>query len=219
MRKTVLKLPFTPQQFSITIKNQKFNFLCPGDPDSVLDSITDDQYEKDQFLPYWVDHWPAAQILFPFILDASIAAHISACELGCGLGVISTALASKNIKTVSIDISPQACIFAFENIYRNSGIPRVLSTDWRYIGLLQTFDLIVASDVLYEERWIEPILTCIKQLLNPGGKAWIADPCRRHWEAFKAASRAFGFSAHVIHKGIANEGKTTVEILELKAQD
>ena len=58
-----------------------------------------------------------------------------------------------------------------DGLQTHGGAARVVCADWRRLPFRKRFDLIVASDVLYEERWIDPILDCIEQF---GGAAWIA---------------------------------------------
>lgn len=207
-------MPFLSQEFTLNTRVNSLRFLCPEDPDLVLNSISNEQYEKDKFLPYWAEHWPSAEVMFPFIENSVFPADYQICELGCGLGTISTILSQKNRSVFSVDISLHACIYAKENIRRNGGTPKVIVSDWRSMAFKSGFDLIIASDVLYEERWIEPILNCIKSLLKTDGKAWIADPCRRFWNSFKQAAVQSGFSVKTIHSGTANNNKTTVEIIE-----
>lgn len=211
-------MPFPSQEFIISEADKTFHFLCPRNPDDVLNAISDEQYEKDKFLPYWTEHWPSAQVLFPFILKNIPPKTLKICEMGCGLGIISAALNSIKQSVVSIDISPYACIFSYKNICINGGSPKVVVSDWRAIAFKTQFDLIVASDILYEERWIEPVLSCIKVLLKKDGKAWIADPCRRFWNTFKKIAVQNGFSVNTIHEGSANEGKVCVEIVELQIE-
>ena len=40
------------------------------------------------------------------------------------------------------------------------------------------WELVLASDVLYERRDVDPLLTTLPRLLAPNGEAWIADPGR-----------------------------------------
>ncbi len=213
---TTNQMPFPSQEITLNTREKTLKLLCPQDPEMVLNSITDEQYEKDKFLPYWAEHWPSAQVLFPFIEKSKTqlsTPNTRICELGCGLGIVSSLLAQFNHSVFSVDISPQACIYSKENISRNGGISRVIVSDWRAMAFKKEFDLVVASDVLYEQRWIDPVLNCIKGLLKPGGKAWIADPCRRFWEIFKQTAAQSGFTVKIIHNGTVN--KTKVEIVEL----
>ncbi|MDO5577424.1 MAG: methyltransferase domain-containing protein, partial [Fibrobacter sp.] len=170
-------LPFFPKHADVTSEGYSLQFLSPKDLDIVLDSITDSEFNKDEFLPYWAHHWPSAEKFLSYILRYPFEKDICVCELGCGLGVLSSAFSIRKCKTYSIDISYQACKYSFQNVTLNGGTPRVICSDWRHTGLNKKFDLIAASDILYEARWIEPVLNCINSLLAPGGKVWIADPC------------------------------------------
>jgi hypothetical protein len=48
---------------------------------------------------------------------------------------------------------------------------------------------VLASDVLYERRDVEPLLSLLPRLLATHGEAWIADPGRPPAEAFLDAAR------------------------------
>lgn len=208
-------LPFTPYEFSIPGEQQSLKVMAPADPDAVLGAITEDQFGKDKYSPYWAEHWPSAHVLLPFLSRQTFPQNTQICELGSGLGVISSLLAQKLLSTIATDISPAACVFARTNIIRNNGTARVVCCDWRSLPFKRTFNLIIASDILYEEGWVEPILTSIKALLKTGGKAWIADPCRTWWDLFKQRSAFYGFSSAVLSRG-PGPRKSTIEILELK---
>jgi predicted nicotinamide N-methyase len=46
------------------------------------------------------------------------------------------------------------------------------------------WDLVLASDVLYEERNVLPLLEALDTLVGPAGEVWLTDPRRRHTPAF-----------------------------------
>ena len=48
----------------------------------------------------------------------------------------------------------------------------------------ETFDLVLAADVLYEERNALPLLDLLDRCVAADGEALIADPGRRHARAF-----------------------------------
>lgn len=210
------QLPFPSVPFSISHKETSFNFHRPAEPDAVLDAVPEKSYEIDRFLPYWAENWPSATPFFHYILDMPFPGESTALELGCGLGVLSTALSLKNLFTVSVDISPESCLFAQHNIHLNNTHSNLIVSDWRSLSFKNVlFDLIVASDVLYEERWISVILTCIETFLNKEGKALIADPCRRYWHQFKETAKKHDFDVVLLHKEKVGLSETTVEIIEL----
>jgi 2-polyprenyl-3-methyl-5-hydroxy-6-metoxy-1,4-benzoquinol methylase len=206
---------FKETDLVIKSKNGTLNFTCPANPDEVLDSITEEQYEKDCFLPYWAELWPSSKVFFEFIDKQHFPSGTLVCELGCGLGIISSLLASKGCTVISVDIAIDGCGYTHTNIERNGFTPRVICGDWRNIALKKRFDIVAASDVLYESRWIHPVLSCIGSLLKENGKAWIADPCRRHWEEFKTAAISSGFKSRICANGLTDNKLTKVEIIEL----
>jgi len=181
--------------------------------------MSNEEYEKDKFLPYWAQRWPACLPLLEFLnanFKEIFAKYAMVCELGCGLGIMSAFLSSKNITTIATDISLDSCKYAFANIRNHSTKDRVVCADWRTSPFTARFDAIVASDVLYEQRWVDPIIHFIYSGLNPGGFALIADPCRNWWNGFKKAAIAAGFIVLVVNTSHINNNKTCVEIIRLQ---
>ena len=214
-------LPFDPTEFTLETSRPSapLKLMRPKDPDSVLETITDEEYEKDKFLPYWAEIWPSSQSLYKYLLEEmniGVDTGGHALEMGCGIGSISALLASKGMYCTAADISPQACMYALYNMKNNGGIGSALCCDFRYPPLINNkFDLIIASDVLYERRWIEPVLTFIQNMIAMNGQALIADPCRSHWEEFKITAEHRGMDVGVVKSEIINDGKTKIEILRI----
>jgi|WetSurMetagenome_2_1015567.scaffolds.fasta_scaffold00046_46 predicted nicotinamide N-methyase len=193
-------------------------FVRPADPEKILDSLTDEEYEKDKMLPYWAEQWPASFGLYRYLEARCRYILPSAglvCELGGGIGVISSLIAANGIRCVATDISFNACLFSRYNMHSNATHAPVACFDWRHSCFGRVFDCIVASDIIYEERWIEPVLGFLRDTLVDGGFALIADPRRQWWEPFQHNVPAFGFSCKVSGEEPANDGKTRVEILKL----
>ena len=209
-------LPYRTAPFALSHEGRTFTFAMPADFDDVFDTIAEEHYEKDRFLPYWAEKWPSTAPFFSFLMNERLPGGARICELGCGLGVIAAALAAKGHEIIATDIAPEGCRFAFSNIAANGGAPRVVCADWRAMPFRKKFDLIVASDILYEERWIGPILDCIDTLLSRGGEAIIADPCRRFWVLFKRRAVERGFSLSIRERASIDSGKTEVEILSIR---
>jgi len=212
-REMIIDIPGSPSKYT------SWRFSLPSNPDAVLDTITDEQFDKDQFLPYWVEHWPSAQILFRYLHDTPLHSYKHSCEIGCGLGIISSLLASNGLDVVSTDISLPACQFAAENIRGNAGIPRVLCSDWRHLPFKTTFDLVVGSDILYEKRWIAPVVEAIDTILSSDGTVLVADPCRVHWEPFKDYAMNHGFSCGIIHSEHYESTNMVIEIAALRRRN
>jgi predicted nicotinamide N-methyase len=82
---------------------------------------------------------------------------------------------------LATDWSAAAVERAADNARRNGAQLDTLVCSWAQPAPLEArgpFDLVLASDVLYESRDVEPLLALLPRLLAPGGEAWIADPGR-----------------------------------------
>ena len=211
----IRELPFETAEFTLSADNMSFTFLQPSDADAVLDSVPESAYTKDRFLPYWAENWPSAAPFFSLLHRQNIRPASTVLDLGTGLGILATALSAKGVFIVGLDISPDSCQFAAFNMRRNNEVARVVCADWRAFPFNCRFDLIVASDILYEERWIPVILDALDLLLQSNGCAWIADPCRRFWVPFKNAATARQYSIRTLHhEPASSSGK--IEIIELR---
>lgn len=209
------KLPFDASTFAVALGSSERVFVRPRDADTVLAAITDEQFRHDEQLPYWAEHWPSADVLVRYVYRNRPAHGSRACELGCGLGVVSSILAAEGVRVVATDISQTACRYTRANCSGAAAAAQVICADWRYPPMHQAFDLVVGADVLYEARWVDPVLTCIHDLLLPGGTALIADPRRGHWQAFQDLAVRTGFAAEIVHTETLNHGRTSVDILRL----
>lgn len=210
-----MKLPFQSKSILYNDGHQHLRITLPVNPDVVFDTITEEQYAKDKFLPYWAELWPSTSLLLTYLNRHPIPDNFRVCELGCGLGIISTSLALHHEFIVATDIAFHGCEFTSYNIMTNGGIARTVCTDWRHLPFRSgTFDLIIASDVLYEERWISPLLQSTSQL-SEKGRLLVADPCRRFWQPFKDQVNGYGLNQRLLEHETTADGKTTVEILEV----
>lgn len=212
----MLPLPFT--RFSMCYKNEHYEFVRPADPESILDSMSDEEYDKDKMLPYWAEQWPASFAMFNFMAGHGRAALLPngyVVELGSGLGIVASICAKKGIRCVATDISLSACRFSRHNILLHAQNAFVICADWRHVCLRPRIDCVIASDIIYEQRWIAPVLQFLNATLAPGGIAFIADPCRQWWEEFKMSAHKAGFATSLAGEEYVNEGKTRVEILRL----
>lgn len=95
---------------------------------------------------------------------------------------------------LSTDYYEDALDVTRANVFRNLGtIARTRLVDWRHLPVdLGTFDLVFASDVLYEKEYAELLPVLLRGLLAPGGMALIADPGRVAAPMFVEACAAHG---------------------------
>jgi predicted nicotinamide N-methyase len=156
-------------------------------PRDGLDLLDEEAFEHNQFLPYWADLWPSAVALADVVARRPPTGK-TVVELGCGIALPGIVAARGRAADVLLaDWSPDAIAFAADNAAHNGVRVRTAVASWEQPEQLRTdggWDLVLASDVLYEERNVLPLLEALDALVGPAGEAWITDPRRRHTPAF-----------------------------------
>jgi predicted nicotinamide N-methyase len=162
----------------------------PRDADALL---SEDQFEHEEFLPYWAELWSSGVALAHDVARRSLRGA-AVLELGCGLGLPSIAAALAGGRVLATDWSPEAVHATADNARRNGveletavvpwGAPEPLleRAPWRWV---------LASDVLYEQRNVDLLLELLPRLVDRRGEVLLADPSRRPAERFleRAAER------------------------------
>jgi len=159
-----------------TIDQHTFSILKPANSD---DLIREEDFVKDERLPYWADVWPSSIVLAEKLLELDGAGR-TAIELGCGVGLSTLAATTAGFDVLATDYYEDALDVTRANVFRNLGtVARTRLVDWRHLpDDLGTFDLLFASDVLYEKEYAELLPSILRSLLTPAGIALIADPGR-----------------------------------------
>jgi predicted nicotinamide N-methyase len=142
---------------SVVLAGVELRLERPASPEALIDEA---EFERDEFLPYWAELWPAATALAEALPDV---AGLRVVELGCGLGVTSLVAAAKGAEVTATDWSADAIELLRANAARNGLVLRAEARDWRE-PWDERFDLALASDVLYERRNVEPVLARLREL-------------------------------------------------------
>jgi ETFB lysine methyltransferase len=171
-----LRRRFRVTETTVDVGARSLTVLHPANAD---DLISEEDYVRDERLPYWADIWPSARVLAARIIVANAEGR-SLIELGCGAGLVASAAASAGFEVVATDYYDDALLFARVNAYRNSGHEiKTRHLDWRQLppdG--ERFDRVVASDVLYEHTYGPLVAEALDRFLSPAGYALMADPGR-----------------------------------------
>lgn len=199
-----------------TVDERTFSILKPANSD---DLIREEDFVKDERLPYWADVWPSSIILAARLLQLKGRGK-TALELGCGVGLSTLAATSAGFDVLSTDYYEDALDVTRANVFRNLGtIARTRLVDWRHLPQdLGTFDLVFASDVLYEKEYAELLPMLLRGLLAPGGLALIADPGRVAAPAFVEACAAHGLDIRRKESRPfeAGEIRQTIDVYEIR---
>ena len=106
--------------------------------------------------------------------------------------VVATTLALEGYAVTATDYYDDALEFTRLNAWRNAGVAvETRNVDWRsFPSDLGRFDLVVASDFLYERPYAALLAHALNMTLDAKGKAIIADPGRIAIAAFLDECRA-----------------------------
>jgi len=149
--------------------------------DELIDQVSDDEFNIDERLPYWGELWPSAIALSRFIFDnANLIVDKSILELGCGLGLTSiAAIIQRPKQLICTDYEEPALELTKKNIKLNKlEVPVLRLLDWRNPDLDNKFEIILASDILYEKRFFQPLIDLIGKYLVTDGTLILAEPNR-----------------------------------------
>jgi ETFB lysine methyltransferase len=210
-----LERRFRTTRTIVTASGHTIELVHPANPEDLIDEA---DFERDERLPYWADLWPAAVVLARRVA-AMRSAGRALLELGCGAGLVATAAALSGFGVTATDYYADSLLFTRLNVARNAGSdPAVRLVDWRdFPSDLGTFDVVVASDVLYEHTYGALVAAAIARTLRPAGLAILADPGRVAAGDFIDAARGRGLEVWTADRVRYTHGEATqtIDLYEL----
>ena len=215
-READLRRRFRVAEVAVPLGDAVVELLRPENSDAL---IREEDYVRDERLPYWADLWPSSHALARHVatLDGRGRRLL---ELGCGVGLASVAAARAGFHVTATDYYDDAIAFARVNVARNgSSPPAVRMVDWSKLPPdLPAFDCVIASDVLYEPRYPALVAEVLSRTLAANGEGLIADPGRVAAPAFPVECEARGLSVASCATIPYVEGaiRQTIEILTVR---
>lgn len=205
----------------VEIAGHLFDIAALKDAAGLLDDpVYAKRFVDEDFAPYGLELWPASFVLADLLLRTEPWGERRALELGCGVGVVSIAASRAGWDVVATDHYDLALEFARYNAERSHvRVGRFDHMDWRTPPDYRPFDLVIASDVLYQREDHAPILGCVDRFLSATGKCWIADPNRPSAERFPEAVRgrgAFSISAFNHEAPLPDARPVSARVFELR---
>lgn len=179
-------------------------------------------------LPLWAKVWPGSIVLGRFLRKLAFPSQ-SLLELGAGSAVVSLIAANLGFEKIwATDQNSDALNAAKANVLNNKLEAQIKV---QYLDVLDSlsfkdlpsFDLIVASELLYLEELHRPILELLKSNLAPQGQAvFCTDLARKKPQFASLATKDFEvIKGHLGLKSLDEEGELEhriYEILILKAK-
>jgi predicted nicotinamide N-methyase len=181
--------------------------------DNLIDQVSDDQFNVDERLPYWAELWPSAIALSRFVANNSdLVKSKTTLELGCGLGLTSISISLQNPSYLLLtDYEQGALDMTMHNFKLNRlPLPDLKQLDWRSPDLDRQFQRIIASDIIYEERFFHPLIEIFQSHLRDDGKIIIAEPNRSVSREFFEMLRNHGYIYSVTNKSVMQNNQNII---------
>lgn len=140
--------------------------------------------------------WPSSLVLAHFISDYNIGSK-RVLEIGCGMALTSLLLNKQCADITATDYHPETGKFLQRNALLNDGQPIAYEqVDWADgQDNLGRFDLIVGSDLLYEDEHVALLANFIDDHAKPTCEVILVDPGRGRKNKLSARMIKFGYSS------------------------
>lgn len=140
--------------------------------------------------------WPSSLVLAHFI-DNYETTSKRILEVGCGMALTSLLLNKQAADITATDYHPEAQRFLQRNaLLNNDNAITFEQTDWAAKNdSLGLFDLIIGSDLLYEDDHIKLLANFIEQHSKPNCEVIIVDPGRGRKSKLSTQMIEHGFSS------------------------
>lgn len=174
---------------------------------------------SDEAFPLFGMVWPSSIALAHRLLDHDIKGK-RILEIGCGLGLVSQLLKLRGADITAMDIHPIVSELLARNcrLNRIEPIPFIAASWGDHHTDFGTFDLIVASDVLYEPDHVRTLPGFLRNHLRPDGEVIIVDPDRGQGDLFREDMVREGFDVKVHHQADSNFEGLIMQFVQVRGQ-
>lgn len=182
----------------VTACGRPWELLRAANLEELWEAMTEDPRNfEDERLPYWTELWPSSLVLARWLeLRRAELAGRRCLDLGCGLGLTALVGAWLGARVLGLDYEMEAVRFAARNAEHNKVCPGPLWAvmDWRQPALRPGgIDRIWGGDIMYEKRFVAPVMRFLAHALAADGVAWLAEPGRSVYDAFLQALHGGGW--------------------------
>lgn len=211
-----LRAQFDVVEETVSVAGIDYRMLHPRSTDDLID---DHDFIHDERIPYWAEIWPSARVLAQRVgqMDGGARRFL---ELGCAVGMVSTVAIRAGFDVLATDYYQEALEFSRLNALRNDlPAPAVQLVDWRrWPQDLGRFDVVAASDVIYEKQYPALVAEAFRRALTVNGLGLFTDPSRRNLPAFVAECRNRDLRIECVDNVPYDDGKSkvTVQVYEIR---
>ena len=193
MKDCGIKARAAGNKFLLEDNIRHWQLLRYGDLEELWEAMGSD--DSDERIPYWTELWPASLALGEWLKSKAEDIKNKIClELGCGLGFTAIIGQQLGAEMLASDYELAALEYCRRNAAVNMAPLLCIAMDWRAPALAQgSLERLWGADVIYEKRFIDPVLDLADYILAEKGLAWFAEPGRAIFDLFRQKAAARGY--------------------------
>lgn len=159
------------------------SIVCKTKRDISVETPLDKRDGESLGWGYWDRVWPPEVALSEFLIHQFFPTKLTGVkvlEIGCGTGLAGVVAAQLGAFTMFSDMVP----LTLEGVKETCQLNRIsnfdtCTLDWsEKIASKERYDLVLGSEVFYDEAILADISHVLEQVLAPGGKGMFCDPNR-----------------------------------------
>lgn len=164
--------------------------------------------------PLWIKIWEASIVLCEHLSQRDINMNAQILELGAGIGLTGMMLGAKGHHVTLSDYNDDALALLKKNVEHNRfNNVQVKKLDWSQPDTSEMYDIVLGSELIYKEEFIEPLLDLLRNCLKPDGAIFIAhDMNRKNMAIFLNKSEKY-FTIQSKAKSLKSNGNVNKIIL------
>lgn len=195
------------KNFDIHLKTLKNKQQFSDDEDEAKDLGI-----NDTLWPIFGVLWPASLILARLMDDYSVDEK-SILEVGCGISLSSLVLNKRKANITATDYHPESQNFLAENVKLNQDKSiNFFLADWATGNPnLGNFDLIIGSDLLYEDTHPKLLANFINQHANKSSEIVLVFPERGYQKEFNVEMESYKFHHEKIDINSSNNDEDSFD--------
>jgi predicted nicotinamide N-methyase len=199
---------YDTETFPVRIGELRLQFLKPRTIDRFVNA--DDPMVE---FPLWAKFWEASAVLTHYMAALPVDAHRRILELGSGLGVAGIAAAALGHAVTLTEYNADALNFLAANARLNGcGHVAIRYLDWFKPDLEGRFDMIIGSEIIYQDKAVEALGALFQKYLAPGGRVVLAERVRSTGTLFFESMSAL-FEIRVRKHTLRSEDRTETVVL------
>ncbi len=172
-----LKAKYRLEFDHLSIKGRPFFFLKVADIEPLI--AGKDIFKDAADFPFWVKIWEAAVVMAHFMARSTPIPGHKVLEIGAGLGVAGIVASAFGHDVTVTDYTDEILDFVRVSSAVNGCSPACATLDWNNPSELGLFDTLIGSEVLFHEKFFDPLLEVFSRYLAPGGTIYLAHDVRR----------------------------------------